>query len=52
MDKQGYVRAIGVRGSQEEAASLLTKAKRELSPFGKEGRFLEAIADFVATRKN
>ena len=52
MDKQGYVRVIGIREAQEEAASLLAKAKRELLPFGKKGRFLETVADFVMTRKN
>lgn len=52
MDGQGYARAIGVREAQEEADLLLAKAKRELLPFGKKGCFLEAIADFVATRKN
>ena len=52
MDKQGYVRVIGIREAQQEAASLLTKAKRELLSFGKKGLFLEAVADFVMTRKN
>jgi geranylgeranyl diphosphate synthase type II len=52
MDKQGYTRVMGVRESQKEAASLLAKAKRELLPFGKKGRFLEAIANIVATRKD
>ena len=52
MDKQGYVRAIGVRGAREEVSSLLAKAKRELVPFGKKGLFLEAIADYVMTREN
>ena len=52
MDQQGYARALGVRGAREEAALLLANAKRELSPFGKKGQFLEAVADFMVTRKN
>ncbi len=52
MDEQGYARTIGVQKAKQEAISLLAKAKRELLPFGKKGRFLETITDFVATRKN
>jgi len=51
MDNQGYARAIGIRDAQEKTASLLAKAKNQLLPFGKKGRFLEAIADFIVTRK-
>ena len=52
MDGQGYAKVIGVREAQEKIASLLAKAKNQLSPLGKKARFLETIADFVVTRKN
>ena len=52
MDKQGYARVIGSHEAQEEAGLLLSKAKSELSSFGRKARVLEQIAEFVVSRKD
>ena len=51
MDQQGYARMIGSQEARKEASTLLSKAKRELSIFGKKAHTLEKIADLIATRK-
>ena len=52
MDKQGYARVIGSHDAQEEASRLVSKAKKEISSFGKKGEWLSGLADFILTRKN
>jgi geranylgeranyl diphosphate synthase type II len=50
MDREGYARAIGVPEARKQAEVLLSKAKKELGPFGQKGLILSQIADFVLTR--
>ncbi len=50
MDGQGYVQALSLADAKKEALRLHRKAKAELSPFGRRGRVLGLIADFVLTR--
>lgn len=42
-----YPAIIGLEKSREEVAKLIKEAKAELSLFGKKGKILEAIADFI-----
>ncbi len=52
MDGQGYAKVIGFHDAREEAARLLKKAKQAISPLKTKAQALNAIADFVANRKN
>ncbi len=52
MDNQGYAKVIGSHDAREEAARLLKKAKQAIIPLKSKAQVLNAIADFVANRKN
>jgi geranylgeranyl pyrophosphate synthase len=52
MDKEGYAEIIGVHEAQKQAQDLLLKAKEEIKILGRKTAVLEALAEFIYTRKN
>ncbi len=52
LDKDGYARILGSKRIQAQANALCLETKRQLRPFGDRSQHLEAIADFVLTRKH
>ena len=52
LDVQGYAKALGLTLTRQRAVELNSRAKKELSCFGRRAKILESIADFVLERKN
>ena len=47
-EESNYVAVFGKETSQKKARELIQEAKRKIIPFGKKGRMLQAIADFIS----
>ncbi len=50
--KMTYPRLWGLEASQAKADALVTEAKAVLAPYGEAARPLQALADFIAQRRN